>query len=499
MFLSRAAALAVVVCLAGCQSSSSVTFARPKMPTAQQAVGGVGYSGTATFDAPVVNPNTWTGSPIGTGTWSAQSAPPRSGGTQSIAAAEPAQSIYYLIIGNLSAGPSEFFGIISTNPFAVGSRLVDNSTTFAGIFDGNTGDPIALASGGTLNITAAGATIVGTFNGTLEDYQAAPQCTTNAQCPSGSTCQGGRCVPTPPQCTSNAQCPAGSSCQNGTCVSNPNPTCTSNSQCSSPAVCQNGQCVVPGLCRVDSDCPSGQVCDVATATCVAAPQCTSNAQCPAGSSCVGGACVPNPPQCTSNAQCPAGSSCVGGACVPNPPQCTSNAQCPAGSSCQGGACVPNPPQCTSNAQCPAGSVCAGGRCVANPGTCQAQGTGGYSGSVNATATCSALGSGAISVSQGFAALGEDENGQLALFVIDGANGADGVVIPLSSCPAASGSVSVSGAKLYSQTSAGAGLTLYAVRAASGTVTFTTGGPHYTGTFSLTLAAGGTVSGNFDVQ
>jgi hypothetical protein len=43
-----------------------------------------------------------------------------------------------------------------------------------------------------------------------------------------------------------------------------------------------------------------------------------------------------------------------------------------------------------------------------------------------------------------------------------------------------------------------GLTLYAARDASGTITFT-GVGHYTGTFSLTLTGGGTVTGSFDLQ
>src|SRR5688572_3526724 len=108
MFLSRAAAaLTVVVCLAACQSSAPVTFARPKPPTAKQAVGGVGYAATATFNAPVVNPNTWTGTPMGTGTYSAMSTPPQSGGNQSIAADD--QGVYYIVIGNLTAGPGNFF------------------------------------------------------------------------------------------------------------------------------------------------------------------------------------------------------------------------------------------------------------------------------------------------------------------------------------------------------------------------------------------------------
>jgi hypothetical protein len=60
-------------------------------------------------------------------------------------------------------------------------------------------------------------------------------------------------------------------------------------------------------------------------------------------------------------------------------------------------------------------------------------------------------------------------------------------------------VSVSGAKLYSTASGGAGVTLYAIRSGSGSVTFATVGGHFTGTFSLTLTGGGSITGSFDVQ
>ena len=39
-----------------------------------------GYPGTATFDAPVVDPNTWSGSPMGTGSWNVSSTPASTGG-----------------------------------------------------------------------------------------------------------------------------------------------------------------------------------------------------------------------------------------------------------------------------------------------------------------------------------------------------------------------------------------------------------------------------------
>lgn len=414
MFSSRPLWAAVVVCLAACQSNNSVSFSKPKTPTAaaMQAVNGTGYSSTATFDAPVVDPSTWTGSPIGTGSFSALSAPAQSGGPQSIAAidsTDPQQTVHYVIIGNLAGGPSagSMFGIISLQPFVVGTTVVDSVNTFAAIFDGNSGDATALATSGSLTLTAVGARVVGSFSGTLEDTGSVtpPACAVDSDCARGEVCLASQCVQGPPAgCTSNAQCAAGQSCQAGQCVTNPNPGCTSNSQCSSPATCVSGQCVVQGICRLDSDCASGQ-------------------------------------------------ACVGGQCVTGP----------------------------------------------ITGACEGQGTGAYSGSTGAVATCSALGNGAVSLTQGMAAIGEDENGQLALYVVDPNSSSSGVVLPLGSCPSAAGTVSVTGAQVYSQSSAGPGLTLFAVREATGSIVFTQVGAHRAGSFTLGFTGGGSLSGTFDVQ
>ncbi len=60
-------------------------------------------------------------------------------------------------------------------------------------------------------------------------------------------------------------------------------------------------------------------------------------------------------------------------------------------------------------------------------------------------------------------------------------------------------MAVSGAAVMSVIpNAAPGLTLYAQRDASGTITFT-GVGHYTGTFSLTITGGGSDTGSFDVQ
>src|SRR5262249_27236297 len=162
--------------------------------------------------------------------------------------------------------------------------------------------------------------------------------------------------------------------------------------------------------------------------------------------------------------------------------------------CQNGQCVV-PGMCRVDADCATGQVCAAGTCVtgpANPPLCDAQGTGAYSGSAGAVATCSAVGT-ALSLTNGMAAIGQERDGHLALVIVDAGASSNGIVIPLSACPAGSGTVSVSGAQIYSEVNGGPGLTLFAVRSASGSVTFTAAGSHLTGTISLNVTGGGTVS------
>jgi Cys-rich repeat protein len=419
MYLSRLLSCAAVVCLAACQNAQPVSFAKPKAPSANQmaqALNGTGYSGSAQFSAPVIDPNTWQGTPIGTGSWSAQSTPAQSGGNQAIGAvdtSQPGQTFSYVVIGDFTQSTGKIFAVISDQPFAVGTAQIDNQHLYAGVFDGTTGEPTALADSGTVTFTqvgGVGGTIAGSFSGSLDDVTSTP----------------------PPACTSNADCAAGQVCTAGRCVTAP----------------------------------------------------------------------PPPPTCTTNADCAANQACVNGACVPNSTGCTSNAQCPAGSTCQGGACVvAPPPACTVDADCGPNMACRGGTCypASTGGSCQAQGTGAYSGSATTPMSCSALGNGAVSLTNGMAFIGDDQTGSgLALYIFDQNGSPDGVILPINACPSAPGAVQVSGQVYSSAPNAGAGLQLIAIHDAAGSINFT-GVGHYTGTFTLSLTGGGNVSGTFDVQ
>lgn len=390
--------------LAAC-NTNQVTLARPAPRSAHVSQGlSSGYTGTATFDAPVVNPNTWQGTPIGTGSYATTATPPVSGGPQAIGFYDSSASptLHYLIVGNLGAGAGHFFGIVSDGQaLSLGTSTINNTSLYAGIFDAATGDPVALASSGTITLTAAGLVggrITGSFSGTLDDV-----------------------VNT--GCTSSAQCQSGEQCINGTCIRT---GCTSNAQCATGQTCQGGQCVAT-------------------------------------------------PQCTTHAQCGAGMICQAGTCVPAP-GCTSNAQCAAGQVCQAGACVPSTP-----------TNCSG-----------QQGGGSYTGKTGASAVCSVLAPSA-SVTHAVAAIGDDGNGGLALYVMDPNRDSAGLVLPLTACPGVTGTVAISGASFWDQSVSGS-VTYYAVQpVTSASVTFTKVGARTAGDFTASLSSGGWITGAFDVQ
>ena len=216
-------------------------------------------------------------------------------------------------------------------------------------------------------------------------------CVTNAHCPEGSVCGGGRCVAAT-ACVSSRTCP-GQVCDPALmrCVD-----CASTNDCTGGAVCQDGACLPPPRACVSSrECSAlDQVCDTARmlcVDCVGTNDCATTEYCAAGvcrsRACGGGRadCDENPNNgCeadlqTSAAHCGAcGRACASttstlGACVAGACQRT----CAAGfGDCDGDAnngCETSTR--ASNAHCGAcgrpcatGSSCVAGSCAATPVT-----------------------------------------------------------------------------------------------------------------------------------
>lgn len=494
----------LAVALFGCsQSSPSVTLKLPAPRPSRQALGGSPVTGAAQFDAPIVDPNAWTGSPVGTGGFQVATAPSSTGGPSSIAAND--SGYQYVIIGDFTSGQGTALAVVSDLPWAAGTTNLDGVHRFAVLFDVVTGASIAEADSGTLTLTAAGAQlgqrVTGSLSGSFVDVSSPPGCQTNADCARGEVCQSGVCIAAPTGCTSNAQCAAGQVCVSGQCVLPP-PACVIDSDCASGEVCQAGTCVTaPAGCATNAQCATGEVC--ISGQCVLPPTaCVVDSDCSRGEVCQSGTCVVAPTGCTSSAQCAAGQVCLSGQCV-LPPACVVDADCASGEICSSGMCVAQPTGCTSNAQCAPGQVCTRGQCTWTSATCAGQqGGGGYSGAWGGVAQCSAAGTGSVAVS-GAQAWIDDSNGQLALIVADPASSSAGVVIALSACPSAPATVTLQAgeAMLYAEMLGAAPDTelWLAKQASGGTLTFSSVGAVTAGSFQLTFSGGGTVTGSFTVQ
>lgn len=235
------------------------------------------------------------------------------------------------------------------------------------------------------------------------------------------------------------------------------------------------------------------------------PQCQTSADCAAGEVCSAGTCVrapPPPPQCQTSADCASGQQCQAGVCVViAPPACQVDADCALNEQCLRGTCVvvAPPPQCTSSSQCFVGQVCQAGQCVPGPTTsrCEGQqGDGSVTGQVSTVASCAALPASSVALSQAVAII-DDE---LRLVVFDPNTGDEGVMLELAVCPGAVGTLSLGNglvAASHVKDVQTTDLRLFAERRASAaTLTLTQVSPTLAGSFSLTLAAGGAVSGGF---
>jgi Cys-rich repeat protein len=255
----------------------------------------------------------------------------------------------------------------------------------------------------------------------------------------------------------------------------------------------------PG-CQSTADCATGEVCSSGTCVRAPPPQCTSSAQCAAGNVCQAGVCVPSTPACVVDADCAVGQVCASGQCVTlTPPQCQVDSDCARGQQCQSGACVTPVPQCTSNAQCPVGWVCQAGSCT--PGgsstVCEGQqGDGSLAGSVTTVASCAAIPAGSVSITQAFAAIDDERR----LVVFDPNSADEGAVLELTVCPGAPGTLTLGNgliAASHIKDVQTADLRLYAERkASSASLTLTRVSPSLAGSFSITLTAGGSVTGSF---
>lgn len=234
---------------AGCTNAPGPTLARPNTQSVKtqvrDALGGIGLSTTATFDAPVIDANSSTSPTMGTGSFTVSPSAPVGNGSIGVIDNSSSPTLHYVMVGDLMGNPSSFFAVIADVPFTVGSHAIDNVHYFAGLFDPNTGAPTHLATSGSVTFTQAGGIggrWVGTFSGDVEAVQTAPACQSTADCAAGEVCSNGTCVRAPPpQCTSSSQCAAGNVCQAGACVP-PAPQCTSNAQCPVGWVCQAGSC-----------------------------------------------------------------------------------------------------------------------------------------------------------------------------------------------------------------------------------------------------------------
>lgn len=139
----------------------------------------------------------------------------------------------------------------------------------------------------------------------------ANECTRDADCPTGTTCQNETCQPV--DCDDDSDCPPGSECEFNGAVTSGAPSgqcvpidCESDEDCPDRSVCdENGMCR-PEYCDDNEDCPGDDVCagdGICSSTCDADAQCSPEV-------CVDGSCV----ECRDESQCPGG-ICVDNSCM----------------------------------------------------------------------------------------------------------------------------------------------------------------------------------------
>ncbi|CAG0881855.1 unnamed protein product [Darwinula stevensoni] len=189
-------------------------------------------------------------------------------------------------------------------------------------------------------------------------------CQSQEQCPFGSTCQYGVCMP---GCQGDNECALNEKCVNGNCIL----TCRVDNDCFLGHICLNNMCLIG--CRANEDCGSSEAClnNRCVNPCDAGAACGPNALCSvvghrAQCSCPerfipnptpNVACVREPTPCVTNNDCPAGVVCTGSVCRPI---CSSVQNCLANEKCDEGVCKPI---CRRDGDCRNGEICQGLLCV----------------------------------------------------------------------------------------------------------------------------------------
>jgi len=207
-------------------------------------------------------------------------------------------------------------------------------------------------------------------------------CDQNTDCPTGFFCDlsNGLCVPSM-TCQTDEDCkvlPGDLICDpdRHTCTPRdpgPGPDCTTNADCPTGQTCCNGECKAPpppgpGTCTYDGECGGGDCRPDFRAVGLCHVPCTDDSQCGTGDTCQSGFCDINPnptPVCVLNMQCPANNTCINGTCHTN---CTLDTDCanPA-DFCDQGICQPDwrvVTECGVNSDCDvgAGEQCVNGQC-----------------------------------------------------------------------------------------------------------------------------------------
>ncbi len=181
-------------------------------------------------------------------------------------------------------------------------------------------------------------------------------------------CTGGYCSPGGGGCSSSGDCPGGSACQDGQCVPVDDPVaCDSQYDCGGGETCTGGFCEPGGTvveCETAQDCYGND--DVGNEQCIGGVcydssvdlrLCGAGVACPAGNQCRDGLCQRIEGSCELDGDCPEGVGCLNGWCGV---ACQSTAECAAGSTCSMNRCVS---PCATYSECSVAETCWSGGCV----------------------------------------------------------------------------------------------------------------------------------------